>query len=109
MDDDPLDESEPAGGIEPWILPFVQDSSLWPVSAVMVLCLSTVGAAVLLAAWIARDLFAIAALVGMLGISGDIALRVRRGEQKPILGWVVLVLWLGSSAGAVIGIVSGIV
>ncbi len=109
MDDDHLDEAEPAEGIERWILPFVQDSSLWPVSAVMVLCLSTVGAAVLLAAWIARDLFAIAALVGMLGISADIAFRVRRGEQKPILGWVVLVLWLGSSAGAAIGIASGIV
>ena len=108
MDDDHEKEAEP-GGIDRWILPFVQDSSLWPVSTVMVLCLSTVGAAVLLAAWIARDLMAIAALVVMVGLSGDIALRARRGEQKPVLAWGVLVLWLGSFAGAAIGIATGIV
>ena len=108
MDDDHEKETEP-GGIDRWILPFVQDSSLWPVSTVMVLCLSTVGAAVLLAAWIGRDLFAIAALVVMIGLSGDIALRARRGEQNSILAWGVLVLWVGSFAGAVIGIAAGIV
>ena len=107
MDDDRSNETEPVG-VERWLLPFVQDSSLWPVTAVMVLCLSTVGAAVLLTAWIGGDLFAIAALAGLLGISGDIALRVRRGEQKPILGWVVGVLWLGSFAGAAIGVATGI-
>ena len=108
MDNDHEKEAEP-GGIDRWILPFVQDSSLWPVSAVMVLCLSTVGAAVLLAAWIGRDLFAIAALVVMIGISGDIALRARRGEQGSILAWGILVLWVGSFAGAAIGIAAGIV
>ena len=108
MDDNHENETEP-GGIDQWILPFVQDSSLWPVSAVIVLCLSTLGAAVLLAAWIARNLFAIAALVVMIGISGDVAVRARRGEQNPILAWGLLVLWLGSAAAAVIGIVSGIV
>ena len=109
MDDDRSDENDNRDGAERWILPFVQDSSLWPVSAVLLLCLSTVGAAVVLAAWVARDVLAMAGLVVLLGISGDIAFRAWRGEQNPILAWCVLSLWVGSLAAAAIGIATGIV
>lgn len=107
MSDGREEDTEPHG-IDLWIRPFFQDSTLWPVLAVLVICLSTIGGTVLLAALKSQNLFALAALVLLIWMSGDIVIRARRNHTNQLLAWCILALWLGSVAAAVIGISAGI-
>lgn len=108
MDDPTPKQTEPKG-IDLWLMPFFRDSSLWPVLAVIVLCLTTVGAGVLLTAWLSRNPFALAALLLLALMSGDIAIRAHRRGKSRVLLWCVIGFWLGSVAMAVVGIAAGIV
>lgn len=92
-----------------WILPFFTDSTLWPVLTVAVLSLATIGAAILLLAVGARNIFALAALVVLAWISAD-GLRpdLRRHRLGPVSGLIVAV-WLGSALAAVAAVALGLV
>lgn len=90
-------EINAAGGsarLDAWILPFFQDSALWPVLIVALLSLATFGAAILLVALDTRNQFAIAALALLAWMSGDVAWRdLRRRRLGPICA-LILALWL---------------
>ncbi len=90
------DDAPDAAGrrIEQWILPFFTDSTLWPVLLVMAGVLATIGAAVLLLAVGDRNAFAIAALLLMLGMSGEQLYRDLRRGRLGLAGASIACLWL---------------
>lgn len=83
------------GRLDVWILPFFQDSALWPVLIVALLSLATFGAAILLVALDTRNKFAIAALALLVWMSGDVAWRdLRRRRRLGPICALILALWL---------------
>ena len=92
-----------ARGTDEWLAPFITDSSLWPVLLVVASCLSTLGAAVLVAGLYHQNLAAAAALLGLAWISFDVGKRRRRANGRlGILGWSILSLWaLSATIGGI--------
>ncbi len=100
---------KPAEGVDTWLRPFFEDSSLWPVAIVVALSLFTMGAGLLLLVWLTANPFALLAIVLLAGMTVDIAVRaLRRGAAKA-LAWCAIGLWLGSLGVAALGIAFGLV
>lgn len=91
--------SKPSSGSEEWLAPFFTDSSLWPVVVVVGTCLSTLGAAVLIAGLYHQNPAAAAALLGLAWISFDISRRrLSMNGRLGMLGWSIVSLWALSAA-----------
>jgi len=78
-----------------------QDSLLWPVLAATVLSLAAVGAAALVAAVQDRNLYAMAAVALIAGLTVFGLEEPLRRRRLGTLGILVLSLWLLSAVGAV--------
>ncbi len=93
--------SEQAAEDEPrvarWIRPLFEDSTLWPLVAVMALVMGTFGASMLLLA-VDRNPFAVAALLGVAFLSFEGYRADRRGLRPGVIGSAVIGLWLSSAA-----------
>ena len=99
---------KPVEGVDTWLRPFFEDSSLWPVAIVVALCLFTMGAGVLLLVWMTANPFALLAIVLLAGMTVDIAVRALRRGTKKVLAWCAISLWLGSLAVAALGVALGV-
>ena len=92
-----------------FIRPFFEDAGLWPILAVLVLSLCTMGAAALLAAFLSRNLFAVAALALLALLSIDIVVRCWRRPSSRLFAGCIVGFWVGSAALAIAGLAVGIV
>lgn len=92
-------EREPATAFERWVLPYLTDSSLWPVLAVAAAIAATIGAAVLLLA-LRRQPAALAALVLLAGVTAHALYEDVRAHRTPWAGGAALALWALSAAAA---------
>ncbi|MDP6244664.1 MAG: hypothetical protein QF462_15205, partial [Myxococcota bacterium] len=92
MDDgDSRDEPEPRpeSAVDSVLLEYVRDPALWPVLAVLVLVAATLGACVLLLAIVDRNLFAMAALALLVGMSAHAVGRNLRRWRSGVAPRVV--------------------
>lgn len=99
MNDDAPDPApqKASRDVESWIRPFFEDTDLWPILAVLVLSLCTMGSAVIAMALVAWNPFALAALALALLVSADVAIRgFVKGKNRLIAGCVIG-FWLGSA------------
>ena len=87
------DDSEPRG-LDRWILPYLTDSALWPVTLVLLATLAMFGAAILLMALRGRNLFAVAALVILAVGSFETLFRSVRRRRLGAAGILIPSLWL---------------
>ena len=90
------DEPEPRG-VERWILPYFTDSTLWPVTIVLIATMSMFGAAVLLLALGDRNLFALAALAILVVGSVEGLVRDLRRRRLGAASMLILAVWLLSA------------
>jgi hypothetical protein len=87
-------EERARAGAEEWLAPLFSDSSLWPLVLVVGGCLSTLGAAIWVAALYHQNFFAAAALLGLCWICFDVSKRHRRAIGRTgLLGWSIVSLW----------------
>jgi hypothetical protein len=90
-------DAEPRG-VERFILPYFTDSSLWPVTIVLLAALSMFGATVLLLALGERNLFAVAALLILaVGSVESLVREVRRRRRIGAVFLSILAVWLLSA------------
>ena len=111
MDDDvpdPAPDKTPAN-VEGWIRPFFDDASLWPILAVLVLSLCTIGAAIIALALVAWNPFALAALALALLLSADVVVRAFAKGTNRLIAGCLIGFWLGSAGITALGIGFGIV
>jgi hypothetical protein len=101
---------EPEGeGLERWIAPYFQDSTLWPVLAVAAAIGVTGMASLLLLAAVDRNPYAAAALLALAWMSGDAALRERRARRRlGLAGRSILALWALGAAAALAAWLGGL-
>jgi hypothetical protein len=99
-DHPPADPDEPRGA-EFWIAPFFRESKLWPVLFAAAGMLTVLGAWALLLAFVERNPFGVAAVLMVLWMSIDAAIRSRRRGGTHLLLGCIAGLWLLSSAAAV--------
>ena len=92
-----------------FIRPFFEDTGLWPILAVLVLSLCTLGAAAILAVVLSGNLFALAALALVALLSIDIVVRSWRRPSSRLFAGCAVGFWLGSAALAALGLAVGIV
>ncbi len=105
---EPPEAEEPqASRLDAVLGPFITDSLLWPVGIVAGLAMAMFGAAILLLA-LERNLFAWAALLGLVFVTVD-SLRgdLRRRRLGPG-GVVLLSVWVLAISGAVAGLSLGV-
>jgi len=111
-DPDPVSrqsEPEKGAGTDQWLAPLFTDSTLWPVVIVVAGCLSTLGAAVLVATLYNRNPITAAALLGLGWISFDVCRQHRRESGRlGYLGWSIVSLWGLSAAIGAIAILFGL-
>ena len=94
-------EAEPRG-VERWLLPYFTDSTLWPVTIVLLAALSMFGAVALLLALGDRNLFAMAALAILaVGSVEGLVRDVRRRRRLGAVSILILAVWLLSALVAV--------
>lgn len=79
------------------IEPFFSESTLWPVLAVLVLSLVTMGAAILVNALRRRNLFAVAALAVLAAMSADIVWSDVKRRRLGRASALIVALWLLSA------------
>jgi len=85
-------------GVERFILPYFTDSTLWPVTIVLLTALSMFGATILLLAVGERNLFAVAALLILAAGSVEGVVReVRRRRRIGAVSKLILAVWLLSA------------
>ncbi len=97
---------EPTGtGPERWIEPFFAESTLWPVTLVLILSLVTFGAGLLLLALEGGNVFAIVGVLLLAGMSVESVVRdlrkgggARRVSQLVVTFWVLSGLLAGLAA-----------
>src|SRR5262245_50877111 len=87
-------------GVELWLAPFFRDPTLWPVLVTAAAIFTVLGASALLMA-LERNLFAVAAVLVMLWISADAAIRSWRSGSSRLLLGSIAGFWLLSAAAAV--------
>lgn len=104
--DEPDPREEP-GRVDEFLRPFLTDSMLWPVALVCVLSIASFGAYLLVRAF-ERNVFAMAALLGVAWMSYDAARDSLRAGRPAVVALLVLTLWLVATAGAVAGVCTGI-
>jgi len=101
-----VDCSEPhtEDAVDRWVMPYVRDSTLWPVLLVVMAHVMAFVAPVLLYAIRDHHLAAFAALAGTLYLTfGVIRYDVRRSRRPAALSIIVLVIWAASIAAAYYG------
>ena len=96
-------EDEPAG-LEHWLRPFVEESTLWPVTLVAGLVLATFGAGLVLMALLERNPFAVVGLLVAVWASAEPLFADWRRRRFGLVAGLVLTLWL-----AVAGIAATVV
>ena len=102
-------EERADAGIEEWLAPLFTDSTLWPLILVVGGCLSTLGAAIWVAA-LYQNWLAAAGLLGLGWICFDISKRHRKAiGRMGRLGWCIVSLWGLSLAIAGLAIGLGLV
>ena len=103
-------EEREGAGIEQWLAPLFTDSTLWPLTLVVAGCLSTIGAAIWVAALYNQNFFAAAGLLGIAWICFDVVRRHRRKTGRiGLVGWSIVSLCLLSAAIGGIAIGLGLV
>ncbi len=99
VDDPAPPERDEPHGAEFWLAPYFRDSTLWPVLVTIAAIFVVLGASALLLA-LERNPFAVAAVLVLLWISLDAAIRnQRRGGSRLLLGCIAA-FWLLSAAAA---------
>jgi len=97
-----LDELDEMSWDERWLLPYVEDSTLWPVLVVVIVHVVAFVAPILLFA--VRDGRAIG-MVGTLGLAflsvQTVRYELRRRHKAGALTWVLVVTWILSIVAAV--------
>lgn len=87
---------------------FMQETALWPVFIVAIGSGGTLGAAMLVLAWVDRNPFAAAALLLVLGMSVDVVIQARRKALYRNIAKLVALLWCSAIALAGVGVWTGI-
>ncbi len=95
-------------GVERWIRPFFEDSTLWPVLIVAVLIFATCGAALLALAVRERSLPAFGALAILAWMSADALRLCRRSGRLGLAGWAIAGLWALSAGIAALAVTTGV-
>jgi hypothetical protein len=100
-DDAPVSDSEDPHGVDMWIMPYLRDSSLWPVLVVLVLHVVAFVVPVLLFA--ARDrrtgaIFALGVLM-LLTLRG-FRWEIRSREKFGAISWLIVATWITSLLAA---------
>jgi hypothetical protein len=98
--DPPENDDEPRG-VRLWLEPFFRDSTLWPVLIAAAAVFVVIGAWAMLTAWVDRNPFSLAALLGMAWGSADALIRDWRDGRSRLLLVSVLGFWVLSVAAAV--------
>jgi len=93
--------------LESFLRPFVSDSTLWPVLAVVLAVFATFFAGALLAALRTRSLFAAAALLALAWLTAAPLARDLRARRLSAAGGLLLALWLMAVGIAFLGARSG--
>lgn len=116
MDERPENEHEPEDrGPEDLPRPdeilgtLFEETSLWPLLTVVLGCLGSFGAAMIVLSIVDRSLFAIAALVLVAGMTIDLSVRARRGGVNRNIAKLLGLFWLASAILAGIAFATGIV
>ena len=86
-----------------------QETSLWPLLIVVLGCLGSFGAAMIVLALIDRNLFAIAALVLIGGMTIDLGIRAWRGSTNRNIAKLLVLFWMTAAGLAGIAFATGIV
>ena len=100
--EEPREEADEPAGIDRWLRPYFEDSTLWPILLVAIAIFVSFGAALILLGVFERRLSALAALALLLVISGDLTLRELRGGRFGLVGGTVLGFWVLSVGAALL-------
>ena len=91
-----------ASRLDSWIRPYIEDSTLWPVTLVFVVVVVVFVAAVALLAWRERNPLAAAALLGLVWMSVDAVSADVRRRRMGLAAGIVVGLWVA------VAVVSGV-
>jgi hypothetical protein len=99
--DEPISDTEDPQGVDMWIMPYLRDSSLWPVLVVMVVHVMAFVSPVLLYAVRDRRPGPIIALV----VVSLLTLRGFRWEMRSrnkfgAISWLIVITWVASAIAA---------
>jgi len=99
-----VEEAEPTHFVDRWILPYVEDSSLWAVLFVLLAHIVAFIAPVVLFAWRDRNVGAMVVAVAMLYGSGlTVRWEYRRSGRPSTLSVLVAIVWVFGGLGAYFG------
>ena len=102
-DPPPSESRDDPHGADLWLVPFFRDSTLWPVLVTAAGAFTALGAWALLVAFVERNPFGVAALLVLLWITVDAAIRYRRSPGGRYLLGGIAGFWL-LSIGAAVGV-----
>lgn len=109
MGEDQDDESpDDVPGVEEIIGSFLKEASLWPVLVVVLGSAGAFGAALLILVGVDHNPFAAAALLLILGMTGDVMFRARRKGVYRNLAKLVGLVWLAAIGMTILAIWTGI-
>ena len=97
---DPTPDPDEPRGVDLWLAPYFRDSSLWPVSAVVIIIFVLFGAWGLLLVAVDRSVFALCAILIAFWMSVDGIIRNRRSNGSPLIVGCIVGFWLLSIAAA---------
>ena len=103
-EDDPASrEPDEPHGTDLWLAPFFRDSTLWPVLVTAAGAFTALGAWSLLVAFVEHNPFGVAAVLVLLWITVDAAIRYRRSPGSRYLIASIAAFW-ALSIGAAVGV-----
>ena len=102
------DDDDGVPSVDQIIGTFMTEASLWPVLIVMLGALGAFGGTILVLAGLDRNPFAAAALVLLLGMTLDVAIRSRRDVGLRNLARLIGLLWLVAAGFAGLGLWTGV-
>src|SRR5262245_63683998 len=88
-------------GADLWLAPFFRDSTLWPVLVTAAGAFTALGAWALLVAFVERNPFGVAALLVLLWITVDAAIRYRHSPGSRYLLGSIAAFWILSVGAAI--------
>ncbi|HKA16509.1 MAG TPA: hypothetical protein VKH41_15910 [Myxococcota bacterium] len=97
----PPEPGEDARGTDLWLAPFFRDSTLWPVLVTAAGAFTALGAWSLLVAFVEHNPFGVAAVLVLLWITVDAAIRYRRSPGSRFLLGSIAAFWILSICSAV--------
>jgi hypothetical protein len=103
MGEDPAPPDDEPRGTDLWLAPFFRDSTLWPVLVTAAGAFTALGAWSLLVAFVEHNPLGVAAVLVLLWITVDAAIRYRRSPGARYLIASISAFW-ALSIGAAVGV-----